>query len=342
MGAKAMQMKSSNGALVQKKGKGVVQRYYESSGYRIADDNSVVADSKHNLYAKSGETQKANSKLAQQQSIIKLEQKNKIMHIKKGNKIISKLYKIEPTNKDDSSSGDNMTLYADCGKSNAQVMGNENRVAVHKDPENLAKTITSSGVGFFIKHKDSMKYAKGHPEGMKIEMIQRITYALYIESQDKKLKENIIQLYTNVETIHNEMKINISKSSFNSYLYDLKQLSEMYLSWYNQVQSSYNLDQELGINEYANPSVGQGYTISTGGQNIQNDTWNFHWAGVIMTSNDNKDKVVLENYAVGDPSKRNKKWKFRMHGTVKKGQSFHEQHKRTNQHGDSPTTMVVQ
>jgi hypothetical protein len=104
------------------------------------------------------------------------------------------------------------------------------------------------------------------------------------------------------------------------------------------------IDKYLQINKSANPNVGQGYTMSSGGQNYPREsTWNFHWGGVVMKSDDNKDNITLENYAMGGTTKvENDKWDFAMYGTEKKGQTFHEQHHDTKQHGDKPTTMVIE
>jgi hypothetical protein len=116
----------------------------------------------------------------------------------------------------------------------------------------------------------------------------------------------------------------------------------------------------LGINQYANPEIGGGYTMATGydlpgfaenGKKV----WNFHWAGVIMKAG--TDNVTLENYAVGFPRtgdekkdaenrKRaydwtNKSWLFQLYGVKFKGQSFHEQHLDTGTHGTQATSFAV-
>jgi hypothetical protein len=100
-------------------------------------------------------------------------------------------------------------------------------------------------------------------------------------------------------------------------------------------------DQAAGINEYAQPGVGEGYTMSTGGTPYPGEsTWNFHWAGVVLESG--ADRITLENYAVGDPEAKNTDWEFAMYGPASKpGQTFHEQHEATRQHGDAPTTLRV-
>lgn len=100
-------------------------------------------------------------------------------------------------------------------------------------------------------------------------------------------------------------------------------------------------DKETGINRYTMPGVGQGYTMSSGGNPAGPMTWNFHWAGVIMASGN--DRVALENYSVSDPSVQNSRWRFEMYGSAAKtGQTFYEQHKASGQHGDMPTAMEVE
>jgi hypothetical protein len=116
----------------------------------------------------------------------------------------------------------------------------------------------------------------------------------------------------------------------------------------------------LGINQYANPEIGGGYTMATGYDlpgfsEAGNKVWNFHWAGVVMKAG--TDNVTLENYAVGFPRtgdakkdeenrKRaydwtNKDWLFQMYGVRFKGQSFHEQHLATGTHGSQATSFAV-
>ena len=85
-----------------------------------------------------------------------------------------------------------------------------------------------------------------------------------------------------------------------------------------------DFDKTVGINRWASPEVGEGYTISSGGASEPGKrTWNFHWAGVVMKGGD--DTVTLENYAVGDASVQNQEWVYQMYGSAKdKGQTFHE------------------
>lgn len=113
------------------------------------------------------------------------------------------------------------------------------------------------------------------------------------------------------------------------------------------------------INVAVNPEIGEGYTMATGkdlpGFTSSGDTWNFHWAGVVMKAG--TDNITLENYAImfaptGDAAVdqangeraydyTNTNWVFQMYGTVKTGQSFHEEHLRSGTHGSRGTTLRV-
>jgi hypothetical protein len=113
------------------------------------------------------------------------------------------------------------------------------------------------------------------------------------------------------------------------------------------------------INVAVNPEIGEGYTMATGydlpGFTGGAKAWNFHWAGVVMKAG--SDNITLENYAVmfpatGDKVKdaqnrqraydyTNTDWVFQMYGTVKQGQSFHEEHLRSGTHGTRGTTFRV-
>lgn len=113
------------------------------------------------------------------------------------------------------------------------------------------------------------------------------------------------------------------------------------------------------INVAVDPEIGEGYTMATGydlpGYVGGADIWNFHWAGVVMKAG--SDNITLENYAImfaptGDKkvdkanARRaynftNTNWVFQMYGTLKTGQSFHEEHLRSGTHGTRGTTLRV-
>ncbi len=111
--------------------------------------------------------------------------------------------------------------------------------------------------------------------------------------------------------------------------------------WAMSASDRDKFDKDHGLNRYAQPAVGGGFTMASGGAKYPGkSTWNFHWAGVIMSNG--SDHVTLENYAVGDASVKNTDWDFQMYGPASKaGQTFHDQHKATQQLGQQPTTMAV-
>jgi hypothetical protein len=102
-------------------------------------------------------------------------------------------------------------------------------------------------------------------------------------------------------------------------------------------------DRRHSINDFADPEVGGGFTTSSGGdvyKGYEKNTWNFHFAGVVMKSGG--DFVSLENFSVSDPEVSNTDWTFDMYGPAHKaGQTFHDQHAATKQHGKTPTTMAI-
>jgi len=83
------------------------------------------------------------------------------------------------------------------------------------------------------------------------------------------------------------------------------------------------LDEEvarrLGINEYAEPEVGEAYMIRDVSHD-KADEGNFHWAAVVLVAG--SDNVTFESTATqGDYDATNTSWSFEMYGVGK--QSFH-------------------
>ncbi len=112
----------------------------------------------------------------------------------------------------------------------------------------------------------------------------------------------------------------------------------------------------LGINEYADPEVGDAYMIFTNGRGVQqpNGTsrvrdyvsgedrdlgWNYHFGGVVAKSGGNA--VTLENYARGDMRVGNAdpRWYFQMYGKGA-GQSFHAQFEAKRDYAN-PITVAI-
>jgi hypothetical protein len=103
------------------------------------------------------------------------------------------------------------------------------------------------------------------------------------------------------------------------------------------------VDQQLGINRYANPNVGEAY-VTRSSQPLKAGQWNFHYAPVIMKSG--SDNVTLENYA--DSTQLfvvNPEWNVQMYGLPKSHhpdfKTFHEEHVGRGDHDIKAVTMKV-
>jgi hypothetical protein len=103
-------------------------------------------------------------------------------------------------------------------------------------------------------------------------------------------------------------------------------------------------DKKHGLNKYADPSVGEAYSIVSDKDEFADgkSAWNFHWGGVCMKSGG--DHITMENFAGSGPVA----WDFQMYGSAKKaGQTFHEQQEeRTDstgkdEYGENPFTIRV-
>jgi hypothetical protein len=105
-----------------------------------------------------------------------------------------------------------------------------------------------------------------------------------------------------------------------------------------------DFDKKVGINKYADPSVGEAYSIVSDKDEFADgkSAWNFHWGGVAMKSGG--DHVTMENFAGSGADA----WDFQMYGSASKpGQTFHEQQaERTDssgqdEYGAHPSTIRV-
>jgi len=317
----------------------IVQGYFEQAytgagNWLQTDDLSVVAKKtypNHELYAKAGKAAAANLALQAVNSGIELIETGTSKTFREGSEDAPKrqatLKKIEAKNKQNNTQGNDMLLWADCGKSNAVVVGGSSRQASYE--------------------LDGAKTAPGGPTAMKMAIMKAWLKADTSDDFDilmasvfgESVEDKLPKLLAEWRKAQPDKKEAIAAR----YSAKLDEAAEEYWKYYNELESSERdkIDKALKINRYASPDVGQGFTISSGGASAGKATWNFHWGGVVMTSDDNSDKVVLENYAVGDPSVENKLWTFDIYGS-KKDQTFHERHQATKQHGMTPTTMTIE
>ena len=212
---------------------------------------------------------------------------------------------------------DTMSLWADCGRSSRAVMGSHGDAAPHatynkngkqKDtaaaynPAQYSDTIYLDAMPGFLKNPEHKKFLKA---------------GVHYNGTDKS-----------------DLITPTTPDQARAQYHELGDAGRR------------RFDKVVGINTGANPEVGGGYTMNTeynmpGFKEKARNTWNFHWAGVVMK--DGSDNITLENYADGNGYESvNMDWNFQMYGTVKKGQSFQEEHLASNTHGSQASTFAVE
>jgi hypothetical protein len=255
------------------------------------------------------------------------------------NKLLEKANK--PGGKDsEGEKGDTMALWADCGRSSRTIMGTDGYGMAPHGTYNVGDKKKDTKRGYDPAEYSDTIYADAMPAFIKD------------PKHHKFLKEGV------------------------HYTGDLEYLWDPIIGNADTAREQYHelgeegrrvFDAFAGINTAADPEVGGAYTMNTEynmpGSDVVREAdgtakmrWNFHWGGVIMK--DGANNITLENYAVmfeetGDPKKdaenaekaydwTNRGWNFQMYGTVKKGQTFHEQHLETGTHGTQASTFSAE
>jgi hypothetical protein len=281
---------------------------------RLAEDGRMAVGqdrAMHSFWAESSLIAQSNTILASRKSVIRLlELSDKIGGSAPSGAAARSLSNVSAQNAATATQGDAMNIWADCGKSARDVMG-----AGEGTGENYEKMTAS-----FRAREKPPKW---------IRYIGGVAVLLSGTPQLEKRQT--------VASLPKAMK----KEIFNA---KLGGSGDEGLRTYNALSPAEKeaFDKETGINRFAAPETGQGYTMSSGGADVPDKTtWNFHWAGVVMHSG--SDRVTLENYSIERPTVRNTKWEFQMYGSAAKAdQTFYEQHKATGQHGQAPTAMQVE
>ena len=320
--------------------------YPKRGSWRQSDDHTLAtkdAYPNHQLYAKAGKAAIATAELKRRGSGIELVEtaNTKSFGMGKGKGHV-RLHEIEAVNTVNKTRGASMTLWADCGRSAGVVVGSTKRRAIYERGGVAKRTTVNQPVKMKIiimkgwLTDEAKRRRDLDPSDPAIVQIQKAL------AKGRKLEREARSIRKKMETATGKAYDKLDDE------WDevIDEAAEAYFAYYNALGDNERdaIDRSLKINRYASPSVGEGYTISTGGDAIagkESDTWNFHWAGVVLTSDDGKDKVVLENYSVGKWKVENDRWTFEMYGTEKKGQSFHERHFKTDLHGETPTSMTI-
>ena len=331
----------------------ILARYYhvKASGdrWRLSDDKSVATidtHPNHRLFAKPGKAAQANKALKKRGSGIELEETTTTRDVftGKGQPRV-RMHQIYATNTVNGSRGPTMTLWADCGRSAAVVVGSSKRRALFErdgtarqtkvnDPVKMKTIIMKGWLSREIKRRRALNLKD--PELVKLK--QALSAGRKLENRARDLAGKMAKLKNKAGKTYKKLDDERDEA--------IEDAAEAYFEYYNALGTGERdaIDKSLKINRYASPEVGEGFTISTGGDAIvgqENNTWNFHWAGVVLNSDDGKDKVVLENYSVGKWDRENDQWTFEMYGTEKAKQSFHERHFDSDLHGETPTSMRI-
>ena len=103
------------------------------------------------------------------------------------------------------------------------------------------------------------------------------------------------------------------------------------------------LSRRARINDFADPAVGEGYTIVTesdwpGFNDGDMPVWNFHWAAVLAV--DGTDRLTIEGYQDGR-QRATDNWQLALYNTEKQGQTFNDDHGETGTHGSNFSTFRV-
>ena len=318
-----------------------MQRYQEATldgqNAQVAKDLSLATtpDDGHGLYASAGKVEESNAKLQGVGAAIRLQETGETAQVQ-GPNSSKTLNKVLPINIMNRTGGDDMQLYADCGRSNSMITGSLDRAANYTSLDGQEKQ-SASGDPAKMKleiFRQAFDFLKNDPEHAEDARTQRVVQTFY--RYEQKAKESKAAL---------DAETDERKKGRHSKMLEVnwRKMLESYDRLPPKVKEA--CDKKMGINAYANPDIGEGYTVSSGGNyhhGMKDQTWNFHWAGVVMKSSDGKDNVTLENYAVGDWDAQNSDWSFNMYGSAEEGgQTFHEKMDATKGFGRRPTTMAI-
>lgn len=312
----------------------VVQHFDDGKGkgarWRVADDRQMAVSQESGIYggrrffADSTLISSADSVLKSQKSALSLAAGGETLTVPSpdGGAVFT-LTRVEPTNRNDGSTGNDrasgMKWPEDCGLAANTVMqgGGRNTRAVYANPKPAVEP------GFFAKILNALS-GRFAAEKLSPKVTYGTVYAVY-------RGRNFYSPHKMLDDVFADAMELGPTAAWDAY------------QKLNAVDKE-KFDQQVGINKYASPEVGEAFSIvANKDENIDMGTWNFHWGGVVMKSGG--DVVTMENFAGSGATA----WDFQMYGPPSKaGQTFHEQQKERKKHdgvtpeyGDNPTTLRV-
>ena len=248
-----------------------VQRYTQVNGsepgnwqaglpVRVSDDGKMAVAQKniygsHQFFAEPGLIASASEKLQKATSVIRLRPGSDSLQGKAPDGGGARtLIEVVPENVSNQTQGDDMQLWADCGKSSSDVIGSGkgtgggDRSAVYNDP---------SG-------KESRTTWPGSPTYMKWELMSK-------HFGDKIDQGKVGQLFQQFNEAHKQLGSAADKATKERIQNQIAllewKIEQLLFEHYNKLTDYEKtaFDRKVGINRFAAPEVGQGYTMSTGG-----------------------------------------------------------------------------
>ncbi len=300
--------------------------------FRVSNDSklAVYQDShfgSHQCYAVEGQITAANEIIKKQGGGLSMTADKTDAVSITNDKISETLYRVVPKNEVLSygGSGDSMFWVSDCGGSAHSVMtGDESGKSQAKYNKAIIEKEYMFKIKDFRKGLDKQTDPKTYGT----------TYSYYSSKHKRRVdlgtpQEHLAAIFED-----------ISNDSFQNAWKGYQKLSDKLRDKFDQI---------VGLNQYAQPEIGEAYVIVANQDEYASGTkagWNYHWGAVVLKSGG--DSVTFENFA--DPSKKTSNdWSFQMYGS-EKGQTWHDDHKKRKMHhrgklfdeyGPNPTTLRI-
>lgn len=241
--------------------------------------------------------------------------------------------------------GGRMELWADCRRAAEVVTGASSAMAVHDALVNVGGEALPEYSGQIQR-----------PSGVKNDSTTaRLSFTVYTSQIPKFLKkydynpklfksaikEQFPELNTFPE-LNEQVFVDWVKKQAGLAAANISVAERLYSTLTLKAQLEF--DKQAGINEYANPEIGDSYSTVTEygmpGFKESGDDWGFHWGGVVMKGG--TDNITLENLSVSKDKARNTNWFFAMYGTSDASQTFHQRQLLSGHHGTAATTIAVE
>jgi hypothetical protein len=275
--------------------------YVDYGGGRLGDEGRTLTMGGKEAYAEAGLIMGANSILRSKKSGVTITAGGGGMTVPVPNEkgTMRSLAKVDAKFETDPSPWGYPDFYDDCGRAAREIIG----------PSGQDVTPTSV-------IKDARGRAVEAPEGQLLKKDPReiIALALYMQQEMQKI-EGFGEM-TRKEQAEALKEIRDRYAALSSD--EKKELVEKMLT---RLTKHPDLARRLGLDEFAEPEVGEAYTIRDV-RTSKAEEGDYHWAAVIMVAGG--DRVTLESFTTkGQYDLKNESWYFQTYGTG--GQSFHKE-----------------